>query len=91
MELTKLEKTLDNIDKRLLNIELAVVGDDKLGIDGIVRRSESNEERIMAVEKKINKSYWMVAGAAGVLSFAVAAIIFVISKAEYFVTLFKGK
>lgn len=67
MVLNEEEKTM--LFKKLEDIEMALVGNEKLGVEGLVRRVDRHEEKLDEYESMKQKGVGMVAAFTAFISF----------------------
>lgn len=70
-ELEKLKETQNTILEMVTELKMAVIGSDKIGVDGLV-------QKVMKHEKYIDndkRQKWMIAGGVAVISFIISIIL----------------
>lgn len=73
--LNELKNSVDNLDKRLEKIELALIGDPDLGNEGFTKRLRNVEQEQIVLKSTLDRILWIASGA-GLVFGVVGQLIF---------------
>jgi len=62
------DEILEQLQRDITEIKVALLGNEYNPTGGLLYRTSENEKRIEALEKRIDKAYYMIVGASGVIT-----------------------